>query len=91
MQSRLHVHSFMKWPILACRQGFPVTHLASVVSLMVEEDLQSLYSSVLQHSYILQERTSQGMVVAAHAFDPSTPESEAGRSLEFKVSLVYRE
>ena len=24
-----------------------------------------------------------------HAFNPSTPEAETGRSLEFKASLVY--
>jgi hypothetical protein len=30
------------------------------------------------------------VVVAAHAFDPSTREAEAGGFLEFEASLVYR-
>jgi len=29
-------------------------------------------------------------VVVAHAFNPSTQEAEAGGSLEFEASLVYR-
>ena len=35
--------------------------------------------------------THTSQVVVAHTFNPSPQEAEAGRSLEFEVSLVYTE
>ena len=37
------------------------------------------------------EKQTHCQVVAAHAFNPSTREAEAGRSREFNARLVYRE
>jgi hypothetical protein len=39
---------------------------------------------------LLASVSSQCWAVVVHAFNPSTREAEAGRSLEFKASLIYR-
>lgn len=44
----------------------------------------------LRHMNSHTQKRNQSQAVMVHAFNASTQEAEAGESLEFEVSLVYR-